>query len=139
MTRRGPERQVDDRFWAGRLDNARTFRHAAEALSDLAEEGENANPIVALIVLSAVGYGDALTARVRGVVNRQDHQALPRAVRDALGNRVPEAELTRLRRILAEKDAADYGARYGNLAPARALLADLQRFAQWVEQTLPTL
>lgn len=139
MTRRGPERAVDERFWSGRLDNARTFRRAAEALADLANEGENANPIVALIVLAAVGYGDALTARVRGVVNRQDHQMLPRAVRDALGNGVPEAELTRLRRILAEKDAAEYGARYGNLTPARALLGDLQRFAQWVEQTLPTL
>ena len=90
-------------------------------------------------MLAAVGYGDAITARVRGVVNRQDHQALPHAVRDALGNRDPDAELGRLRRILAEKDAADYGARYGNLAPARALLADLQRQAQWVEQVLPTL
>ena len=59
-------------------------------------------------------------------------------IRDPLGNRIPEAELGRLRRILAEKDAAEYGARYGNLAPARALLADLQRFAQWVEQALPT-
>jgi hypothetical protein len=82
---------------------------------------------------------DALTARVRGVVNRSDHQALPRAVRDALGNRVPDAELTRRRGILAEKDTAEYGARYGDLAPARALLIDLQRFAQWVEQVLPSL
>ena len=138
MTRRGPERAVDERFWAGRLDNARTFQRAAEALSDLAAEGENVNPIVALIVLAAVRYGDAITARVRGVVDRQDHQALPRAVRDALGNRMPEAELGRLRRILAEKDAADYGARHGNLAPPRAPLADLQRFAQLVEQSLPT-
>lgn len=138
MTRRGPERAVDERFWSGRLDNARTFRRAAEALSELADEGENANPIVALIVLAAVGYGDALTARSRGTINRTDHQSLPRAVRDALGNRVPEAELTRLRRILAEKDSAEYGARYGNLAPARALLVDLQRFAQWAEQVLAT-
>ena len=76
---------------------------------------------------------------MRGVVNRQDHQALPRAVRDALGNRVPEAEFGQLRRILAEKDTADYGARYGNLAPARAPLADRQRFAQSVEQVLPTV
>jgi len=91
------------------------------------------------VVLAAVGYGDAVTARARGVVNRQDHQALPRAVRDALGNRIPEAELGRLRRILAEKNAADYGARYSNLAPARAVLADLQRLAQWVEQILPTI
>ena len=93
----------------------------------------------ALIVLAAVGYGDAITARARGVVKRQDHQALPRVVRNALDNRIPEAELGRLRRILAENDAADYGARYGNLAPARALLADLHRFAQWVEQALPTV
>ena len=107
--------------------------------SDLAGEGENANPIMALIVLAAVGYGDALTARVRCVVNRTDRQALPRAVRDAPGNRIPEAELTPLRRILAEKAAAEYGARYGDLAPARALLSDLQRLAQWVEQVLPTL
>lgn len=100
---------------------------------------DQAELIVALIVLAAVGYGDALTARVRGVVNRIDHQALPRAVRDALGDRVPAAELTRSRRIPAEKDAAEDDARCGNLAPARALLGDLQRSAQWVGQVLPTL
>ncbi len=72
-------------------------------------------------------------------MNRQDHQALPRAVRDALGNRAPEAEINRLRRIVAEKDAAEYGARHGNLAPAPALLAEMQRFARWVEQVLPTI
>lgn len=34
---------------------------------------------------------------------------------------------------------ADYGARYGNLTPARGLLAELQHLAQWVEQVLPTV
>jgi hypothetical protein len=32
-------------------------------------------------------------------------------LRDALGNRLPRAQETRLRRILAEKDPAQYGAR----------------------------
>jgi hypothetical protein len=139
MARQGPSRAVDERFWEGRLVNARAFLDAARRLDALAVDGENANPLVSLVVLAAIAYGDTVTAKARHEVNRHDHQALAAAVRAAVGNRAPAAELRRLSRILAEKDAAEYSARHGNLGPARRLLEELEAFAGWVEQVLPTL
>jgi hypothetical protein len=72
----------------------------------LAEPGQNANPIVSHLISAAIGYTDALTAKYGGTVNQQDHAAVVKAVRAALGNRVPEAALEHLGRILREKDAA---------------------------------
>ena len=46
----------------------------------------------------------ALTVKVAGIRNGTDHQRLPDTVRHALGNRVAQAELTRLGRLLKRKD-----------------------------------
>lgn len=122
--------------WRGRLLNAKAFQDAAEHLSEWYEEGQNGNPIVVLIVLAAIGFGDAITAWHGGTVSQKDHAALPKAIRKALGNRADEEQLKRLRRILEEKDAASYGARIGRMEHARQLLEQLRRFGSWVEQTL---
>ena len=57
-------------------------------------------------------------------------------LRDALGNRLPRAQETRLRRILAEKDAAQYGARLKTRTDAQRLLAQMVEFAAWAESEL---
>jgi hypothetical protein len=136
VARTGPRKAVDPAFWAGRLANARAYRDAAHQAALLAEPGQNANPIVSHLVSAAIGYADALTAKYGGTVNQQDHAAVVKAVRAALGNRVPEAALKQLGRILREKDAAQYGARFGRLDHARELLADLDELAEWAEQEL---
>jgi hypothetical protein len=133
MTRTGPSKPADAAFVGGRLENARAFRTAAHNASELADPGENANPMVSHIVTSAIAYADALTGKFGGRVNQKDHAAASKALRDALGNRLPQAQARRFARILDEKDAAQYGARSGRLTHARQLLDELDAFAEWAE------
>ncbi|HEX2188113.1 MAG TPA: hypothetical protein VHG51_04410 [Longimicrobiaceae bacterium] len=127
---------MDDGFPAGRLENARAFRAAAHTAAELAGPGENANPIVSLIVSAAIAYADALTGTLRGRVNQQDHAAARKALRDALGNRLPKSQERGFARILEAKDDAQYGATRGRLSQARELLEDLDAFAAWAEAEL---
>ena len=136
MVRAGPTRTVGGDEWRGRLSNARAFRRAAENLLELLEEGDNGNPVVTLIVLAAIGYGDALSARFGGTLNQNDHAALPATIRAAMGNQADAGQLARLKRILDEKDVASYGARLGRTEAARDLLVQLQRLGAWVEGKL---
>ena len=80
-----------------------------------------------------IASADALTARAAARVNRHDHMAAVKALRDALGNRLPGAQETRLRRILAEKDEVHYGPRAKTAQEARLMLAKLEAFALWAE------
>lgn len=52
-------------------------------------------------------------------------------LKDVLGDRLPQGQETRLRRILAKKDTAQYGARYLTVDEARTLLSHLQDYAAW--------
>lgn len=133
MTRTGPARPVDDDFMKGRLENARAFLQAARDAAELAEPGQNVNPIISHIVNAAIAYADALTAKNRGRVNQKDHNAARKALRDALGNRLPDAQERRLARILGRKDEAQYGATHGRLTQAKELLDQLKEFAAWAE------
>jgi len=47
-----------------------------------------------------MAYPDALTATFAKKVNQQDHSALVKTLREALGNRLPKSQETRLSRIL---------------------------------------
>jgi len=76
------------------------------------------------MVLAAIAYSDAVTARFLGRVNQVDHAALPKLLRDALGNQLPDAQMRRLRRILQEKDETQYGARLKSRDEAQRLLED---------------
>jgi hypothetical protein len=53
-----------------------------------------------------------------------------------LGNRLPVAQETRLRRILSEKDEIQYGARATTAMEAKRLLGQLETFAAWAEAEL---
>ena len=48
--------------------------------------GQDCNPVISQIVLSAMAFGDSLTAKRAQVVNQQDHAQAPRLLRDVLGN-----------------------------------------------------
>lgn len=101
----------------------------------LAEPGQNCNPIISQIVLAAIAYGDSLTAKRAHVVNQQDHAAAPRLLREVLQDTLPEAQERRYRRILGFKDEVQYGAKAARLEEATRLLADLESFAQWAEDS----
>jgi hypothetical protein len=85
MTRRGPRKRVDDRYWIGRRDSARDFHSAARVAMDVARSSDNCAPAVSNMVNAAIAYADAIAASKLGVVNQQDHQAAPRLRLRALG------------------------------------------------------
>ncbi|WP_119304436.1 hypothetical protein [Dongia deserti] len=136
MTRKGPSKSADKTFADGRLKVARAFMKAAQTEAALAEEADIANPIVSQTVQAAIAYTDALTASVAGQVNQQDHAGAVKALRSALGKRLPGEQERRLARILGEKDAAQYSARPKRISEARRLLADLESYAAWAELEL---
>ncbi len=120
-------------FATGRLAIARSFMRTAETAMALSEPGDPQNPTISSIVLAAVAYCDALTAKYSGRVNQKDHGAAATALRDALGNRLPTAQETRLNRILATKDEVQYGARPATTNDAEKLFNLLAEFARWAE------
>jgi hypothetical protein len=52
---------------------------------------------------------------------------------------LPDAQEKRLRRLLGEKDAAQYGARIKRVKEAQQLLRELEEFARWAEEELDRL
>ena len=109
---------------------------AAQQAVLLAQPGQNANPVISRIVLSAIAYGDSLTSRRAQVINQQDHASAPRLLRDVLRNTLPDAQERRYRRILGFKDEAQYGARIASIDEASRLLIELEQFARWAEDML---
>ena len=94
------------------------------------------NAAITLMVGAAIGYADALTGKLRGVVNHQDHAAAPRLLRETLGNALPERHAKFFRRLLGRKDEVNYGARSTTLAEADRILGELNEFAAWAEGRL---
>ena len=133
MTRTGSRKSVNADYWRGRLEAAHAYKESAEDAIALAEPGDNANPVISQIVLAAIAYGDCLTAKRANIINQQDHATAPKLLRDIMGAALPQAQETRYRRILTNKDESQYGARRGSLSQAQRLLNDLNEFAAWVE------
>lgn len=136
MTRTGPTKSADDDFALGRLKAAKEFRRSASDSLDLAEHQQGGSPIISNIVLSAIAYGDALTAKFSGKKNQKDHGALLKVLRDALGNELPQAQSTALTRLLGMKDQVQYGARLKSLDEARAAFELLEKFGNWAENKM---
>lgn len=135
MTNQGPRKSVDDAHSAARLLQAREFHESARSLVTLAENSSY-NGAITLMVTAAIAYADAVTAEVKGVVNKQDHQNAPRLLREVLGNRLPDKQEKFYRRLLSRKDEVNYGARSTTLEEAERLIAELDEFATWAEGLL---
>lgn len=136
MTGKSPRKKVDALYWQGRLRVAQAYLEAAQQAHLLAEVGQNCNPVISQIVLSAIALGDTLTAKRAQVVNQQDHAQAPRLLRDVLGNLLPDGHERRYRRILSFKDEVQYGTRQATRDEAGRLLADLEEFARWAQELL---
>jgi hypothetical protein len=136
VTRKGPSKPVDRAFGERRRQMAKAYLKAAQDEAALADEGAIGNPIVSQIVNAAIAYTDALTAKFSDRINQQDHAGAVKALRDALGERLLDTQAKRLRRILGEKDPAQYGVRFHRKSDALRLLADVEEFARWAESEL---
>lgn len=138
MTTKGSRRKVDAVFGAGRLEAAKAHRAlAAQALASL-QDGQWGNAVISNIVLSAIGYTDALTANFAGEINQQDHAAAGKTLRNALGNMLPREQENVLRRILDNKDSAHYGAKQYRRSEAQHLMEMLNSFGDWAEDIIRT-
>jgi len=136
MTAKGSRKKVDAIFGAGRLEAAKAHRMlAAQALTSL-QDGQWGNAVISNIVLSAIGYTDALTAKFSGEINQQDHLAAGKTLRNALGNMLPREQENALRRILDNKDSAHYGAKQYRRPEAQHLLDLLIAFGDWAEEII---
>ncbi|TGT80535.1 hypothetical protein EN804_34575, partial [Mesorhizobium sp. M8A.F.Ca.ET.161.01.1.1] len=78
----------------------------------------------------------ALTARFRGEVNQDDHQAVVKLLRAALGKALPAKQEASLRALLEQKDEVQYGSRAKTRNDAEKALERLEEFAAWAEQQL---
>lgn len=137
MVTRGTWSPVRDRDqWTGRRDAGRAHLKTARNALVVADGGDDGRLIVQGAILSAIAFGDAITIKVAGIKNGADHQRLPDTVRQALGNRVSQGELTRLARLLKRKDDSAYGHRALTLDDARAAVAQAESFATWAEAEL---
>lgn len=136
MTRKSPRKPVEAHFWEGRLRQARAFLESAREAVLLAGPDQNCSPAASQVVLAAIAFGDALTARRAQIVNQQDHAAAPRLLREVLRDALPAAQERRYRRILGLKDEVHYGTRRVSLDEARRLLTDLEEFARWIDDSL---
>jgi hypothetical protein len=132
MTGQGPRKSVADDHWQGRLNQAREFRESARSLVTL-EASRTYNPAITLMVACAIAYADAITAKRKSVINKQDHACAPRLLREVLGNTLPERQEKFYRRLLGRKDEVNYGARSTSLDEAQRLLSELDEFAEWAE------
>jgi hypothetical protein len=135
MTNKGPRRAATDGEWSGRLTQAREFHESARSLVTLAGS-KSYNGAITLMITAAIGYADAITAKLNGVVNKQDHQAASRLLRDVLGNSLPDKHEKYFRRLLGRKDEVNYGARSTTHDEAERLIAELDEFAAWAEGVL---
>jgi len=135
VSSRGPRKAAVEGEWEGRLAQAREFREAAGHLVTLAEN-KSYNGAVVLMINAAIAYADAVTARLKGIVNKQDHQAAPRLLREVLGNALPDRQERTFKRLLSRKDGVSYGARSTLHEEARQLLAALDEFAIWAESMI---
>ena len=135
MTNQGPRRPAAEGEWSGRLTQAREFHDSARKLVTLAES-MSYNGAITLMVTAAIAYVDALTAKHKGVVNKQDHQAAAKLLREVLGNALPDKQDKFFRRLLGRKDEVSYGARSTSREEAEKLLAELDDFAVWLEGKL---
>jgi len=135
MTNQGPRKAVDATHDAARRLQAREFHESARSLVTLGQN-RSYNGAISLMVAAAIAYADAVTAQARGVVNKQDHQAAPRLLREVLGRRLPDKQEKFFRKLLGRKDEVNYGARSATLDEAERLMAELDDFAVWAEGVL---
>jgi hypothetical protein len=135
MNGQGPRKTVDDDHWHGRLKQAREMLEDARSLVTLEDSGSY-NGAITLLITAAIAYADAVTAKTKGVVNKQDHATAPRLLREALGSKFPDRQEKFFRRLLGRKDEVNYGARSTTLEEAQRLLAELDEFAGRAEGAL---
>jgi len=136
MTRTGASKPADAGFALGRLRKAIAFEAAAGLAFEHLDRVRDTAPVSSNAILAAIAYADALTAAYGGRVNQQDHAAVVKLLRDALGKALPTAQERRLDRLLGHKDEVQYGVRVGRSDDAEQTIEALEAFGSWARALL---
>ena len=136
MTRTGSRKSVARWFGDSRLLIAEAYLKAATTVLESAADGDAGNPVLSLLVSAAIGFTDAVCAKYGGFVSDGEHTGAVKVLRDAIGNRLPKAQETRLRNVLTVKELAQYGNKVIPMREAVASLAAISDFAAWARQEL---
>lgn len=136
MARVRSTKKKDAAYVTSRLAIARGFLKDARNSNLVADPGDIGNPSMSTVINCAIAYSDALTAKFRGEVNQDDHQAVVKLLRAALGKALPAKQEASLRALLEQKDEVQYGSRAKTRNDAEKALERLEEFAAWAEQQL---
>ncbi|TIO77115.1 hypothetical protein [Mesorhizobium sp.] len=136
MARVRSTKKKDAAYVTSRLAIARGFLKDARNSNTVADPGDIGNPSMSTVINCAIAYCDALTAKFRGEVNQDDHQAVVKLLRAALGKAFPAKQEAGLRALLEQKDEVQYGSRAKTRNDAEKALERLEEFAAWAEQQL---
>ncbi len=88
------------------------------------------------IILSAIAYAHALTAKRANVINSEDHNAASRLLRDVLKEALPSAQEKSFVETLRNKSAIRYRAKAYTLVETEKFLASIEKLATWAEEEL---
>ncbi|TIT97465.1 MAG: hypothetical protein E5W55_08870, partial [Mesorhizobium sp.] len=108
MARVRSTKKKDAAYVTSRLLIARGFLKDARNSNLVADPGDIGNPSMSTVINCAIAYSDALTAKLRGEINQDDHQAVVKLLRAALGKALPAKQETSLRALLEQKDEVQY-------------------------------
>ncbi|RUU00750.1 hypothetical protein EOD23_22785 [Mesorhizobium sp. USDA-HM6] len=136
MARVRSTKKKDAAYVTSRLLIARGFLKDARNSNLVADPGDIGNPSMSTVINCAIAYSDALTAKLRGEINQDDHQAVVKLLRAALGKALPAKQEASLRALLEQKDEVQYGSRAKTRNDAEKALERLEEFAAWAEQQL---
>lgn len=136
MARVRSTKKKDAAYVTSRLLIARGFLKDARNSNLVADPGDIGNPSMSTVINCAIAYSDALTAKLRGEINQDDHQAVVKLLRAALGKALLPSRRRGLRALLEQKDEVQYGSRAKTRNDDEKALERLEEFAAWAEQQL---
>ena len=136
MVKQGQWRRVDRDQAHGRRRNAQDYLDSARSLLALAEPDANGNPIMSNALLAVIAYADALSIHFGGIQNADDHSAVVETVKAAMGAAADSGHVTRLQRLIRQKNQIQYDHRTATVEQARAFMEQAERFARWAEESL---
>ncbi|PSJ60406.1 hypothetical protein [Pseudaminobacter soli (ex Li et al. 2025)] len=134
MVRTGSTKKKDAAYASARLVLARGFLKNARNSITVADLGDIGNPTMSTVINCVIAYADVLTAKYKGAINQEDHQAVVKLLRAALGKDLPSKQESNLKALLEQKDEVQYGSRVKTHADAQRALERLEEFAKWAEE-----
>jgi hypothetical protein len=136
VVKQGQWRKVPREQAHGRRRNGEDYLDSARSLLALAEPGANGNPIMSNALLAVIAYADALSIHFAGIQNADDHAAVVETAKLAMGDAADAGQLTRLQRLIRQKNQVQYDHRTATVEQARTFLEQAERFSRWAEESL---